>query len=400
MDFYDTTSITTTTKSIQTKQTKQTKQTNLKETKQTSTQNKSFLSKLFLSKEIFKFINSFLDKSSQIQLKSFAQKNFSIKERKKQIKETIKKYVLDLGKHDSQVKYRISEDFLVITTSVFNLNKPFLESMTRISYKNENFLMKKQELTQYLKLLNKPFLQFNNGNETVKACKAMLGLEETERIDEEDEFDDEENEKYSVFFSENELKMKIDEMKLGSTKEDLIEKQRKVLELMKETKKKTEEDCFFYPFKFICSVNFWGIILCQGGYFSCGFFLKDKLMEHKSDHKYVVRKKAGKRQIVKDNSKASKNSVGAQLRREGEKKHQENIELILKVNEAYLQKADCIFLFAPGLNKKILVGSNEKTLFSFRAKILNVPFNVSRANYSHMIEIYDKLTTCVVEVPV
>lgn len=75
-----------------------------------SNQNKSFLSKLFLTKEIFKFINSFLDQSSVKQLKSFAQKNFSIKERKKQVKETIKKYVVDLGKHDSQVKYRISDE--------------------------------------------------------------------------------------------------------------------------------------------------------------------------------------------------------------------------------------------------------------------------------------------------
>lgn len=38
--------------------------------------------------------------------------------------------------------------------------------------------------------------------------------------------------------------MKIYEMKLGTTKEDLIEKQRRVLELIND-KKKSEEDCFF-----------------------------------------------------------------------------------------------------------------------------------------------------------
>ena len=55
-------------------------------------------------------------------------------------------------------------------------------------------------------------------------------------------------------------------------------------------------------------INYWSIILCHGGYFACGFFLKDKIIDHKSDHKYVVRKKAGQRQIVKDQSKKIKSS--------------------------------------------------------------------------------------------
>ena len=58
-----------------------------------------------------------------------------------------------------------------------------------------------------------------------------------------------------------------------------------------------------------------------------GLFLKDKEIEHKSDHKYVVRKKARKRQIVKDKSK-NINSMGAQLRRANEIKRKEKIELV------------------------------------------------------------------------
>lgn len=101
--------------------------------------------------------------------------------------------------------------------------------------------------------------------------------------------------------------------------------------------------------------------------FCIWIFLKDQLIEHKSDHKYVVRKKAGVRQVIKDKSKNIK-SIGAQMRRANEKKHQENIELILKLNEDNLIKSDCIFISAPGFNKGILIGDN-KPLSSYKKNI-------------------------------
>ena len=69
-------------------------------------------------------------------------------------------------------------------------------------------------------------------------------------------------------------------------KELMIERQRKILEEM--NKINIEE---FYPLKFIAEINYWSIILCGGGYFSYALFLKDKEIEHKSDHKYLFSKK-------------------------------------------------------------------------------------------------------------
>lgn len=199
-----------------------------------------------------------------------------------------------------------------------------------------------------------------------------------------------------MFYDDKIIDEKMKQLSIEWTdysKEGLINKQKKILEILNS---KVEEE--FYPLKFIINISYWAIILCQGGYFACGFFNKDKLIEHKSDHKYVVRKKAGQRQVVKDNAKKTiKNSVGAQLRREGEKKHQENIECILKLNEELLSKCEAIFLFAPGINKNILIGGNEKTLFSYKNKVLNIPFSVNRANYSHMMEIYERLTSVNIE---
>jgi len=91
------------------------------------------------------------------------------------------------------------------------------------------------------------------------------------------------------------------------------------------------------------------------------------------------------------------NLVGAQIRRDNEKKHLEKIEYLLKINEEYLTKSDVIFIQAPGLNKTILVG-DTRPLTSFKKKIINIPFNVHRANYTYMMEIFHKLIDCTLEV--
>ena len=179
-----------------------------------------------------------------------------------------------------------------------------------------------------------------------------------------------------------------------SDKEAIIERQKRILNEMENKALKKEE---YFPLKFIMNVNYWIIILCEGGYFAYGLFLKEQLIDHRSDHKYVIRKKAGQRQIVKDNSKTIKNSVGAQIRRANEKKHQENIDLILKVNEDYLIKADCIFIQAPGVNKRILVG-NDRPLFSYKKKIFNIPFNLQRANYTNLMYTFQKIINVTLDV--
>lgn len=85
------------------------------------------------------------------------------------------------------------------------------------------------------------------------------------------------------------------------------------------------------------------------------------------------------------------------MRRDNEKKHQENIDLILKINEEHLVKSDAIFLQAPGLNMNILVADN-RSLSDFKKKIINVPYNCQKANYTNMMEIFRKLISVRLEV--
>ena len=59
------------------------------------------------------------------------------------------------------------------------------------------------------------------------------------------------------------------------------------------------------------------VILCFGGSFSFGIFQNNKCLIHKSDKKYVCRKKAGQRQLNKDKSSGSNiQSMGSQIRRD------------------------------------------------------------------------------------
>jgi len=177
-----------------------------------------------------------------------------------------------------------------------------------------------------------------------------------------------------------------------SNSKSIIDRQKLILDKLNEMKLTN----LFFPLQFLTKMRFWSILLCQGGYFAAGFFEYDKLLDHKSDHKYVVRKKAGQRQINKDKSKKIKHSTGAQMRRENEKKHSENIEYILKLNEEYLVKSDAIFLYAPGMNKLLFIGE-ERPLTLFKNKIFNIPFTCPRANYSHLMEIFEKIISAKVE---
>ena len=57
------------------------------------------------------------------------------------------------------------------------------------------------------------------------------------------------------------------------------------------------------------------IILCHGGDFCMAVFSKTgQCVFHKSDHRYVARKKQGRRQLNKDKHSKAR-SMGSQIRR-------------------------------------------------------------------------------------
>ena len=356
---------------------------------------------MFYNKEIMSHFYPFLDEKSIEKIKNCLKKT-GAKETKKKIKEKIKNYIIDFGKNNEKVKYSITEEgILKIFSNIFNFRKEFLKEFSHVQYKEENLKLDKKELFQYLHVLPKNELILSNNDKTIaKICKYIIGYDYFEqsmkeksknnKIDSDsEEEENKEEKKYKMFYTDENL----DDLKNidFNNKELMIERQRKMLEQM--NKINIDE---FYPLKFVTEINYWSIILCGGGYFSYALFLKDKEIEHKSDHKYVVRKKAGVRQVIKDKGKKII-SMGAQIRRANEKKHQENIEMILKINEDDLNKCDCIFIQAPGFNKGILIGNN-KPLNKYIKKLFNLPFNLPKANYTNIIYAFKRLTSAYFEI--
>ena len=316
--------------------------------------------------QIINCIASYLDEKSLSILKQYIKNK---RPNKKLLKESLKQYIIDFGINNEKVKYFIdNNNILKMYTNIFNLQKDYLLKYSSVLYKNERIELNKKDLYQYLHLSpqNDIFLSDANSSK-LKISKYIIGY---------------------TFFDKS---MRYQQKRMNN----LYEEEEKNSEI-EDNYYDNSNDKDFFPLKFISNVNYWCIILCSGGYFAYGLYLKDKEIEHKSDHKYVVRKKAGKRQVVKDKSK-NISSMGAQLRRANEKKHKENIELVLKVNQEYLDKCDCIFIQAPGVNKSIFLGEG-RPLNNYKNKLFNLPFNLPKANYTNICLAYKMLTSCSLEI--
>ena len=174
----------------------------------------------------------------------------------------------------------------------------------------------------------------------------------------------------------------------------LIERQRDILNVMKQdetqflSKIKTENLSLLE----ILAIKRITLVLCHGGYFIIAVYEQNKCIFHKSDHKYVVRKKAGQRQISRDSNAGGQiQSMGSQIRRSNEKKHQENIKKILSENYKVIENSDLILYHAPGMNKYLILDEGEPT-WRIRHKFRSLCMTTKRANYTEIERIYHAIT--------
>ena len=176
----------------------------------------------------------FLNEESIKTLKSCLKKT-GAKEQKKKIKELVKNYIIDFGKHSEKVKYGINENgILLLSTSIFNIRKEFLPQFTHIKYKNEDLELEENELYQFLKVFPKNEIYLSNNKTIARISKPIIGYDNYDKSknDKEDNDIEDENEKrYQMFYNEDNLKdlENID----FSNKELMIERQKKILEKMK-----------------------------------------------------------------------------------------------------------------------------------------------------------------------
>lgn len=192
---------------------------------------------------------------------------------------------------------------------------------------------------------------------------------------------EESKEKYKVFFNEGNNIDQVDfanQAMLSKRHEELLEKA---------VIKKKE----IRPFELVNRLGMWIILMCQGGSFSIAIFDGMKLITHKSDKKYIIRKMAGKRQLNKDRTKSVMNSTGSQMRREMERVHQQNVANIMEECKQYLADSQVIFLHAPGINRLFFL-TEGKPLKPYMEKIKPIIVHTKKANFENVIDVFEKLT--------
>ena len=193
----------------------------------------SIITKIFYNKDIMRNILTFLEEGNKKLMKSIFKKS-GFKDKKKNLKEFIKKYIVDFGKHQEKLKYRISDDgTLIINTSIYNIAPNYLKEFSHVLHKEtgDELELEKEDLYGYLKVLPKfDFNLINSKGDNLKLCKALVPYESD--VLEDDDSEDK-NKKYQMFYmNEIEENLPID----FSNKEAMIERQKKILELMNANK--------------------------------------------------------------------------------------------------------------------------------------------------------------------
>jgi len=188
------------------------------DTKITSNTLQNKVTQMFFNKDIMNLILKFLDETNQENLKKCF-KNKGFKEKKKEIKEIIKNHICDIGEHNNKYKFKIVDNkSLVITTSIFNVERNLLKTFTYLYHKetDDKFQIEKEDLYAYLKVLpSMTFTLSNTSNDYLRISKGIIPFE----LNDEETVDLFDENKYEMFYNQSDLS-KID----FSNKDSVIER--------------------------------------------------------------------------------------------------------------------------------------------------------------------------------
>jgi Bacteroidetes VLRF1 release factor len=272
---------------------------------------------------------------------------------------------------------------------IFNMSKEFkqdLQFCKHIDIKTTSIKFTTTFEQKFMKENQNIFFINENTEEVLVLNRCMLDRS----LDFEEQVRDSNEEKYQGLYDTDDFSAQNYDF---SNPKALIERQRKILENLKskevENEIKNSGVIDINPLLYIKRLT---IILVHGGYFAVGVFENDKCILHRSDHKYVVRKKAGKRQITKDsNSGSNVQSMGSQIRRDQEKKHYEKIKKLLSESYKAIEPSDLILYHAPAMNKYLILGESEP-MYPLRKKFRSVCLTTKRANYTEIERIYSHIS--------
>ncbi|EAR92408.1 hypothetical protein TTHERM_00085060 (macronuclear) [Tetrahymena thermophila SB210] len=295
-------------------------------------------------------------------------------------------------KGNQNIKFIETDTNYIIKMRIFDIPLKYLvqKNWNFINESDEQYV-KKIKSDKFIKEYNNLFFKNKQYNDILFINRSIIdpSLNYQESDFDEDEF---EQTKYQELYQGQEFSSDNYDF---SNMQSLLSRQKQIIQKMNKKEQvkqqqQIEESSYLNQLQTIKKIT---IILCHGGYFSIGIFNdKGNCIFHKSDHKYVVRKKAGQRQLNCDTQTGKKvKSIGSQIRRDQEKKHQEKVHNILNEHIDEIDKTDVVFLQAPGLNKQILIRDNEP-LMKVQHKIRSLCLTAKKANYTEVERIYKAIT--------
>ena len=105
--------------------------------------------------------------------------------------------------------------------------------------------------------------------------------------------------------------------------------------------------------------------MAAGGHFAIALFERDRILQHKTFHKYIIRAKQGTAQSAHDQKTGGKaRSAGANLRRQNMLHLKQKIQDLFLSWKAELQRCSLIFVRAPSFNQQLLFGDKNPPLIS------------------------------------
>jgi len=128
----------------------------------------------------------------------------------------------------------------------------------------------------------------------------------------------------------------------------------------------------------------WLVLLCSGGRFAGAVYSAPtgKCIDHKTFHRYTIRKKQGGSQSTKDNQSGNKKSAGASMRRYNEKRLREEVIEQLVLWKPHVQEASHIFVFAPKGNTRDILFPQDGYISPDDERIRTIPFPIIRPTYA------------------
>ncbi|CAF0962860.1 unnamed protein product [Rotaria sordida] len=137
----------------------------------------------------------------------------------------------------------------------------------------------------------------------------------------------------------------------------------------------------------------WCIVMAAGGHFAIAIFERDKIIQHKTFHKYIIRAKQGTAQTAHDQKTGGKaRSAGANLRRQNMLHLKQKIQELFITWKNEIQQCSLIFVRAPSFNQQLLFSDKNPPLLTNDPRIRSIPFATLRPTFNEVKRVYDQLT--------